>query len=60
MNIQQPTMPFEMQEALQELKEEVLRDSWNLTQDDHLAIVMKVDELKQFIDSRYAKSECLT
>ncbi len=51
----QKMTPSEVRDIIQELREEVLRDSWNLTRDDHDAIAAKITELEQLIESRYAK-----
>lgn len=51
----QKATPSEVRDIIQELREEVLRDSWNLTRDDHDAIAAKITELEQLIESRYAK-----
>ena len=38
---------------LKDLKQEILRDSWNLTRDDHDAIEIRIDQLEQFIRDKY-------
>ena len=38
---------------LKDLKQEILRDSWNLTRDDHDAIEIRIDQLEQFIKDKY-------
>ena len=40
--------------ALRDMKSAVQRDSYNLTRDDHDAILHQIDILEQFIKERYA------
>lgn len=39
--------------ALKDLQEAVCRDGFHLTRDDHDAILVKVQELRDFIEGRY-------
>jgi len=41
--MQQPTIPEGVSRMLRDLRREVLRDSWNLTRDDHDAIEIRID-----------------
>ena len=48
-------MAYYIQTALEELEREVRRDNYNLSQEDHDAIRMKIQELKNFIEDRYGR-----
>ena len=48
-----------IQKALDNLEQEVCRDNYNLTQDDHDAILVKLQKLKKFIQERYDKRRVL-
>lgn len=39
--------------VLKDLREAVCRDGYNLTRDDHDAILVKVQDLREFIEGRY-------
>jgi len=41
--MQQPTIPESVTRMLRDLRREVIRDSWNLTRDDHDAIELRID-----------------
>lgn len=43
----------DIQKALESLQQAICRDTYDLAQNDHDAILMKVKELKEFIDGRY-------
>ena len=46
-------MPERMKRMMFDLQQEVKKDSFNLTRDDHDAICTKIEELKKFIQERY-------
>lgn len=46
-------MPDIISDILEHLKNEVKKDSFNLTRDDHDAIATKIDALKDFIQEQY-------
>ena len=48
-------MPDIISDILEHLKNEVKKDSFNLTRDDHDAIDTKIDETKKFIQEKYDK-----
>ena len=48
-----------IQKALENLEYEICRDNYNLTQDDHDAILVKLQKLKKFIQERYDKRRSL-
>lgn len=46
-------LPENVIRTLKDLEYEVCRDSYNLTRDDHDAILVKIQQLKGFIEERY-------
>ena len=46
-------LPENVTRTLKDLEYEVCRDSYNLTRDDHDAILMKIQQLKNFIEEKY-------
>ena len=53
-------MPENIVKAFNNLKDEVERDTFNLTQDDHSAILVKMNELKDFIMKTYEQRRKLS
>lgn len=47
------TMEDYIDRVLKDLREAVCRDGYNLTRDDHDAILVKVQDLREFIEGRY-------
>ena len=46
-------MPKQITKIIESLQNEVEKDSFNLTRDDHDAISVKINELKDFISNVY-------
>lgn len=47
------SLPQYIEYSLKDLKTSIKRDSYNLTRDDHDAILHQIDNLAQFIKERY-------
>lgn len=40
------------------LEEDICRDTYNLTRDDHDSILVQINKLKDFIEEKYRQRSC--